>query len=173
MAKKTSQPGNIHLRIVEVMKRFPEGISGSQIRREPEKKGVRTEDLNHLGRRIDELDEWFVVDRMSVTEAAQDKEPQLIAEQGKIRRELRAQVLYAAHGRCQMCGRTIEVHGIALAVEHKELRDWDRTDDRENLWAICEECDAGRAAALRRPVISGARPRLKCYQVLRMSRKGQ
>jgi len=32
-----SKPGSIHYRIVEVMKRFPEGISGGQIREELER----------------------------------------------------------------------------------------------------------------------------------------
>jgi hypothetical protein len=34
-----SKPGLIHLRIIEVMKRFPEGLSGGQIRQELEKEG--------------------------------------------------------------------------------------------------------------------------------------
>jgi hypothetical protein len=44
MAKKVSTPGKIHLRIVEVMKRFPEGISGGQIRQELEKEGLLPEE---------------------------------------------------------------------------------------------------------------------------------
>jgi hypothetical protein len=34
MGKKGSRPGLIHRRIVDVMQRFPEGISGGQIRQE-------------------------------------------------------------------------------------------------------------------------------------------
>jgi len=55
MAKKTSQPGSIHPLIIEVMKRFPEGISGGQIRRELEKQGLRPEDQTHLDRRKRDL----------------------------------------------------------------------------------------------------------------------
>jgi hypothetical protein len=44
MAKKVSSPGKIHLQIIEVMKRFPEGISGGQIRQELEKEGLRAEE---------------------------------------------------------------------------------------------------------------------------------
>jgi 5-methylcytosine-specific restriction endonuclease McrA len=161
VAKKTSQPGAIHLRIIEVMKRFPGGVSGGQIRQELKNNGVSPEDLYHLGRRIAELDEWFVIERVTPQQAPQGEEPRLVAGGNQISRELRAQVLYAARGRCQMCGRTIEVHRITLAVQHKKLRDWDRTDDRENLWAICEECDAGMNATLHRAEIAGARPRLK------------
>jgi hypothetical protein len=46
-----SRPGEIHLRIVEVMKRFPDGVSGGQIRQELEKAGLRPEDQTHLDRR--------------------------------------------------------------------------------------------------------------------------
>jgi hypothetical protein len=38
----------------------------------------------------------------------------------------------------------VEKHGIALVVDHKKPRDWGGTNDRENLWAICEECNAGK-----------------------------
>ena len=55
MARGISQPGQIHLRIIEVMKRFPEGISGLQISLELEREGFPPEDLGHLGRRIREF----------------------------------------------------------------------------------------------------------------------
>lgn len=45
-----------------------------------------------------------------------------------------------------MCGRTVEKHGIALVVDHKKPRDWGGTNERENLWAICEECNRGKKA---------------------------
>lgn len=44
MSKKVSKPGEIHLRIVEVLKRFPEGVSGGQIRHELEKEGLQAEE---------------------------------------------------------------------------------------------------------------------------------
>jgi len=31
-------------------------------------------------------------------------------------------------------------------VDHKKPRDWGGTSDRDNLWAICEDCNAGRKA---------------------------
>jgi len=48
---KTSKPGTIHLRIVEVLKRYPTGVSGGQIRQEMEREGLRPEDQTHLDRR--------------------------------------------------------------------------------------------------------------------------
>ena len=64
VAKKVSEPGQIHLRIVEVMKRFPEGISGGQIRQELEKEGLRPEDQTHLDRRKRDLKKWFVIEKI-------------------------------------------------------------------------------------------------------------
>jgi hypothetical protein len=43
-----------------------------------------------------------------------------------------------------MCGRTINRHGITLVVDHRIPIDWGGTNDPSNLWAICEECNAGK-----------------------------
>jgi 5-methylcytosine-specific restriction endonuclease McrA len=161
MAKKTSQPGSIHLRIVEVMKRFPQGISGGQIRQELQEKGVSSEDLRHLGRRIAELDEWFVIERVNVTQLAQGQEPRPAAEERQISIEMRAQVLYAAHGRCQICGRTIKTHKITLVVEPREPLGRGGADQCEGFWAICEACDARTNAVPHPAAIAGARPRIE------------
>jgi len=58
-----SQPGKIHLRIIEVMKRFPGGISGGQIRQELEKEGLEPGDQTHLDRRKRDLKKWFVIEK--------------------------------------------------------------------------------------------------------------
>jgi hypothetical protein len=57
---------------------------------------------------------------------------------------LQAQARHAARGRCGMCGRTIEKHGVVLVVDHKIPRDWGGPTEAENLWAICEDCNAGK-----------------------------
>jgi hypothetical protein len=58
-----SKPGKIHLRIVEVMKRFPHGISGGQIRHELEKEGLEPGDQTHLDRRKRDLKKLFVINK--------------------------------------------------------------------------------------------------------------
>jgi hypothetical protein len=58
-----SKPGKIHLRIVEVMKKFPGGISGGQIRQELEKEGLEPGDQTHLDRRKRDLKKWFVIEK--------------------------------------------------------------------------------------------------------------
>jgi hypothetical protein len=152
-----SKPGEIHLRIVEVMKKFPEGITGGQIRQELEKEGLRPEAQTHLDRRKRDLKKWFLIEKTKIAREVQGKkrnvaiykyvgEKPLVLDEGQVGHKLRAEVIRAAHGRCQMCGKTIEKHGITLVVDHKKPRDWGGTNDRDNLWATCEECNAGKKA---------------------------
>lgn len=63
MAAK-SNPGKIHLRIIEVMKRFPQGISGGQIRQELEREGLEPGGQTHLDRRKRDLKKWFVIQKV-------------------------------------------------------------------------------------------------------------
>ncbi|MCI0352206.1 MAG: HNH endonuclease [Acidobacteriales bacterium] len=69
-----------------------------------------------------------------------------VSDEGEISQRVRAEVLRVARKCCQMCGRSIEKHGIALVVDHKKPREWGGTHDLENLWAICEECNTGKKA---------------------------
>ena len=55
---------------------------------------------------------------------------------------LRAETLTL--GRCAMCGRTPSRHGVVLAVDLKFPPEWGGTNDRDNLWPLCEECMDGR-----------------------------
>jgi len=155
MGKNTSKPGKIHLQIIEVLKRFPDGIAGGQIRQELEKQGLRAEDQTHLDRRKRDLKKWFLIARMKTYQEIEGKkravvlykylgERSRVTDEGQISLKLRAEVIHSAHGRCQMCGRTVEKHGITLVVDHKMPRDWGGTNDRENLAAICEDCNSGR-----------------------------
>ena len=59
----------------------------------------------------------------------------------QISRALRAEVLQ--HGRCEMCGRHTS-EGVRLQVDHKIPGSWGGTDDRENLQALCEDCNEGK-----------------------------
>jgi len=113
MAKRISGPGRVHEQIIEVMKRFPEGVSAGQIRHGLERMGVSFEDSADLMRRIGELDKWFIIETTKVEEEDRDERKPRAYEVG-VSKVLRAQVIYAAHGRCQGCGRTIEFDHIAL-----------------------------------------------------------
>jgi len=69
-----------------------------------------------------------------------------VTDEGQVSQKLRAEVIHGAHGRCQMCGGTVEQDGVKLVVDHKKPRDWGGSNDRSNLWVICEECNSGKKA---------------------------
>jgi hypothetical protein len=71
MAK--SKPGAIHTRIIEVMRRFPEGISGGQIRQVLAKEGMRPEEQTHLDRRKRDLKKWFIIKTVESTQEINGK----------------------------------------------------------------------------------------------------
>jgi len=114
-----SKPGKIHLRIIEVMKRFPGGISGGQIRHELEKEGLEPGDQTHLDRRKRDLKKWFVINKDLATLVVGGKNRKVtlykyagvrkkVVDQGQISLKERAEVIHGAHGRCQMCGKSVE-----------------------------------------------------------------
>jgi hypothetical protein len=157
MKAKESKPGLIHLRIVNVMRRFPDGVSGGQIRQELEKEGLQPEDQTHLDRRKRDLKKWFVIRKKSSGVIVNGKkrtvvlyqyvgERSRVADEGQVNQKLRAEVIHGACGRCQMCGRTVVQDGVKLVVDHKKPRDWGGTNNRDNLWAICVECNSGKKA---------------------------
>jgi len=165
MARRISQPGQIHLRIIEVMKRFPEGISAGQIRHQLEREGISSQDLRNLDSLIRELYEWFIIEKSVIAQNALRKTLRA-RKQGLMSQILRARVLYTARGRCQRCGKTFKTHGINLAVERKRKRDPVGIDDGEDYWAICEECRAGRKSSPPHPSSIGVRPRFERCQTL-------
>jgi hypothetical protein len=152
------KPGKIHLQIIRLMKRFPDGITSGQIRQQLEKAGLAPEEHTHLDRRKRDLKKWFEIEKVTARRPdangklksvflyryAGEREEDL--ETSPISSRIRAQILHAAHGRCQMCGRTISRHHITLVIDHKKPKDWGGTNDPVNLWAICEECNGGKKA---------------------------
>jgi transcriptional regulator with XRE-family HTH domain len=50
-----------------------------------------------------------------------------------------------ARGQCQMCGRTIERHGVSLALDYKIPHEWGGRNEDQNLWLICGDCSSGKA----------------------------
>ncbi len=58
--------------------------------------------------------------------------------------KLAAEIRLAAHGQCQMCGKTIAEDGIKLVIDHRVPREWGGSSERENLWAICEPCNVSK-----------------------------
>lgn len=58
----------------------------------------------------------------------------------------RARILNRDGRRCQMCGKTVAEDHVRLHVDHKIPSSWGGTDDDENLWALCSQCNEGKRA---------------------------
>ena len=135
---------DMSLRILEVMKAHPEGISEGEIR---EMLQIPAAEQANFGRRRRELNYVYVIERrqqgtkvLYVYKGPRDKP----RDTSPITARLRAHALHVARGRCGNCGRSIDRHGIVLVVDHKVPREWGGLTSEENLWAICEECNAGK-----------------------------
>ena len=140
------KPGAIHRKMAELLQQHSGGLTSGQLR---EKLGLSATEQAQLDRRRRELRNWYQIEKKRVgaeTLYVFRGERTTPAETGGISLRKRAAILAAAHGRCQMCGKTVERHGITLVVDHKIPRDWGGTNDDDNLWAICEECNAGKKA---------------------------
>jgi hypothetical protein len=144
MGAGPKKPTKQHLAMVEALKAHPEGLSEVEMRKVM---GVPTDEQAQFGRRRRYLKHWFLIEKIGagintkyIFKGVREK-PMFDAD---IDRKLKAAVLGDAYGRCAMCGKTIEKHGIVLQVDHKIPRDWGGSKERSNLWAICEECNQGK-----------------------------
>src|SRR5579862_559678 len=135
---------DIHRKILAVMQEHPDGISEGEIR---VALGMRPEEQVQFGRRRRELHYHYRIDKKRVgakTIYIYRGALEVPRDASSIDSKTRALILHTAHGRCGMCGRTIEKHGITLVVDHKIPREWGGKTEPENLWAICEECNQGK-----------------------------
>lgn len=136
--------GQIHERILALLKEHPEGISEGEMR---VALGIRPEEQIQFGRRRRDLHYYYRINKKRIGTktvyiyVGPREEP---LDAAPIDLKTRALVLHAAHGRCGMCGRTVEKHGITLVVDHKIPRQWGGKTEPDNLWAICEECNQGK-----------------------------
>lgn len=139
-----SRPGAIHRQIIELLRQNPEGLTSGQIRA---KLNIAADEQSQLDRRRRDLRKWFILEkRQSGNDwvyILKGERTEPVLERG-VNIRVRAAVLGQAHGRCQMCGRTVLQHQVVLVVDHKVPVDWGGSNDEENLWAICEDCNAGK-----------------------------
>ena len=130
--------------MAELLRQSPKGLTSGQLR---EKLGLDPTEQAQLDRRRRELRYWYDIEKTTSggqTLYLMRGERTMPIETGGISLRKKAAILGAARGRCQMCGKTIERHGITLVVDHKIPRDWGGTNDKENLWAICKDCFVGK-----------------------------
>lgn len=136
--------GKIHEQMLTLLREHPEGISEGEMRTAL---NLPSEEQVQFGRRRRDLHYYHRISKKrigaKVVYVYVGPREQLL-DAAPINSKLRAQAIHAAHGRCGMCGRTIEKHGIALVVDHKIPREWGGKTEPDNLWAICEECNHGK-----------------------------
>jgi hypothetical protein len=129
--------------IRDLLRENPQGLDIDELKA---KLGVGADQM-HLDRRLRSLRKYYAVPGTHVgnryvytlgpTKGVQ-------ADSGAISGRLRAEVLNAAKGRCQMCGMTVAEDGVRLQADHKVPQAWGGPTELENLWAICEQCNNGK-----------------------------
>lgn len=138
MAKKEKK--NLHAKIVKVLEEHPEGLNIHEIRAHlPADIGPQ----QHLDKRVRELYYEHDIAQEGGRYIYRSKRAEPRDNQG-IKAPLRAAVLNMAHGRCQMCGRTVAEDKIKLEADHKIPRNWGGPTTIENLWAVCGLCNGGK-----------------------------
>lgn len=107
--------------------------------------GVEAGEQEHLNRRMRELYREFEVERKR---RGRETTYELVGrlavpkDAGSISKTDRAYVL--RNQRCEQCGRTPNEHGVVLHVDHKIPKEWGGTSERDNLQALCSECNEGK-----------------------------
>jgi hypothetical protein len=137
MAKRAKR---LHSLILDVLQAHPDGLTIHEIREKlPSDVGPQEE----LNKRVRELRYEHDIPHKKGKYYYRGARAAPVDNQG-IGSRLRAAVLSKAHGRCQMCGRTVERDRIKLQADHKVPRNWGGTSELENLWAICDLCNSGK-----------------------------
>lgn len=101
-----------------------------------------TTSQQHLDRRMRDLYPHFVIERERGLYKVKARLAGSDSARGRIDKKTRAWVL--RDQRCQQCGRTPGADGVRLHVDHKIPQRWGGTDERENLQALCSECNEGK-----------------------------
>lgn len=137
-------PNAIHKKMAAVLKENPQGLTSGEWR---EKLGIDPGKQAHLDRRKRDLKKWYLIRKVRTGAVFRyffdgDRDSPLPGR--NVSQRIRAEILHVANGRCSMCGKTIDLHGITLVIDHKIPKDWGGSDEAENLWAICEDCNGGK-----------------------------
>lgn len=133
------------MKALELLREHPDGLSMAEMR---EMLGETPLAQEHFNRRVREIRTLYELRRSGRNaDGAEvyvlgDRKPQV--DSGQVSEKLRAAIIHLAHGRCQMCGRTINDDGVKLQTDHKIPQTWGGPTTMDNLWAICEGCNRGK-----------------------------
>lgn len=107
--------------------------------------GLESGQQEHLNRRMRELYRVFIVERTKHGNETLYKvlsKKEVILNTENINKTDRAWAL--RDKRCVQCGKTPEEDGVKLHVDHKIPQNWGGTNSRDNLQALCAECNEGK-----------------------------
>jgi len=143
--KESVQLGHIATKALKLLQSNPEGLSMAQMR---ELLGEDAESQEHFNRRVREIRKYFELKRhlrngVSIYTLGERRKAPTV-DSGQVTEKLRAAVMHAAHGRCQMCGKTIVEDEIKLQADHRIPQSWGGPTTLDNLWALCEACNRGK-----------------------------
>ena len=142
--KPSDKLGHVAREALELLRKHPGGLSMRQMR---ELTGSQ-ESQEHFNRRVREIRKFYELERLkrdgTDVYVLGKRKVSPAPDSGAISEKLRAEVMHAAHGRCQMCGSSVKDDGIKLQVDHRLPQSWGGKTERENLWAICESCNRGK-----------------------------
>lgn len=143
--EETIKLGHIASKALELLRDNPGGLSMIQMR---EMLDADADSQEHFNRRVREIRKYFELNRrvesgVSIYTLGKRRSAPT-ADSGQVSERLRAAVLHAAHGCCQMCGKTISDDGIKLQADHRIPQSWGGPTTIENLWALCEACNRGK-----------------------------
>ncbi|MFC2150110.1 HNH endonuclease [Calditrichota bacterium] len=65
-----------------------------------------------------------------------------------VQKRVRYRVLEAAKGRCALCGRTVEEHGIVMTIDHIIPVSKGGKNDIQNLRALCMSCNMAKGSEI-------------------------
>jgi hypothetical protein len=118
---------------------------------QPEVKKSRSSDLNDPAT----LKEWL--NRNFPGFNSPDTPPVTSSKSGKMSKEKRFAILRRDGFRCCICGlRASEDENLVLHVDHRLPRAAGGTDDEENLWTLCQDCNLGKSDQIVAELLSEA-----------------
>jgi 5-methylcytosine-specific restriction endonuclease McrA len=139
-------PNKVTRRQMEELLRVPEGLTLPELQaRIPE-----YADQVHFSRRLRDGDKVFEIERVREGQQVRYRiigKREQVAQVARISPRVRARVLFRDGSRCQMCGANpARDENIQLEVDHKMPLDLGGSNDEENLWVLCRQCNQGKRA---------------------------
>lgn len=143
MAPEKSPLTAIHLTILELLTKNPEGLDIGQIRALGKIEGHQ-----HLDKRVRELYPLYEIatsheGRRFVYKLIKKRDGDTY-DYTAISKTIRAKVIHRDGRRCRMCGKTVDEDHVKLHIDHKIPREWGGPTSEENLWSLCSGCNEGK-----------------------------